>query len=346
MTPDLLVIGDLHLKTPIVQAHVKHVLHTRPSIRKTVFLGDLNDDWNTTSNDRVSRMEAFLQLLEDLQSQDLDTVVLLGNHDVSYLPQVDSTSLTFRNASPGHDHTAEPAIRKIMASIPDPKIAELITIGGRPTVLTHAGLTSSWIMKHTPDVGEDPQAVVGRLNQMLHDGDWNALYSIGKARGGLWTSIPSPLWADDTELVHDPAQGFDQIVGHSPVSTIVTVHAYDPIDPYGPSHGHDDQASMGSKPGDLQEDAHQGSGVLDTYGAQDGDGDPSPIDQRLTFCDTMSCSSDGDPIGDGSLLMIDTATGSMAKTTPDGSTHEVQEVDVDLTDLKGRPWSIWRAWAG
>lgn len=40
----------------------------------------------------------------------------------------------------------------------------------------------------------------------------------GPARGGR--SVPSPVWADRTELEADPWAGWTQVVGHTPVPTV------------------------------------------------------------------------------------------------------------------------------
>lgn len=324
-TPDVLVIGDLHLKTPQIETRVKNVITSMPSINKVVFLGDLNDDWNASPEDRVHGMESFLDLHHWLKSQDVEVVTLIGNHDASYLPWVDSTSLTFRNASPGHDYDSEHEISGMLSQVPDLKMAELIHIAEVPTVLTHAGVTASWLIKNMPDKANDPQAVVDGLNQMLVNGDWNSLYVIGRARGGLHSSIPSPLWADIKELAYDPAEGFNQIVGHSPVSTVTPVHV----------HGGSDTSEIISG---IAWDPMPGSNDASTIDrTRSGPNDTSTdvawnVDQTLVFCDTLSCYSDGEPIGDGSFLLLDTHDGGMGRLTPNGDVINVEVDDLDLDD--------------
>ena len=88
---------------------------------------------------------------------------------------------------------------------------------------------------------------------------------VGQARGGWDTAAPSPCWADRTELAADPLPGFRQVVGHTPVPTVLF------------------QRSV--------------AGVCAG----------NPVD--LWFCDTHSLMRNGVPIGDGSMLLVDRATG-------------------------------------
>lgn len=325
LTPDILIVGDLHLKVSQVESRIKNVITTTPSISKVVFLGDLNDDWNTNSNDRIHGMKSFLELHHWLESQDVEIVTLIGNHDASYLPGVDSTSLTFRSASPGHDYDSEHEISNMLSQIPDLKMAELIHVVGVPTILTHAGITASWLMENMPDKTNDPQAVVDSLNQMLINHDWDSLYVIGKARGGFYSSIPSPLWADITELAYDPAEGFNQIVGHSPVSTVTSVHVHG---------GSDTDGVVSSKAMEIILESSEASTIDRTViEVNDTSTDGAwSVNQTLVFCDTLSCYSDGEPIGDGSFLLLDSHDGMMGKLMPNGKVINVKTDDLDLND--------------
>lgn len=322
-TPDVLVIGDLHLKTPQIETRVKNTVTSTSSIREVVFLGDLNDDWNASPEDRVHGMELFIDLRHWLKSQDVEVVTLIGNHDASYLPWVDSTSLTFRNTSPGHDYDSEHEISEMLSRVSDLKMAELIYIAGVPTVLTHAGVTASWLIKNMPDKADDPQAAVDGLNQMLVNGDWNSLYVIGRARGGFHSSIPSPLWADIKELAYDPAEGFNQIVGHSPVSTVTPVHV----------HGEPDTSEIISGKARETKPGSNNASTIDKTGSNDASTDVAwSVNRTLVFCDTLSCYSDGEPIGDGSFLLLDTHDGGMGRLMPNGNVINVKVDDLNLDD--------------
>lgn len=287
MTPDLLIIGDTHLKSKRISKCLQDTLDSHPSITRVVFLGDINDDWHTTPTERVNGVSDFMGLLDIVSAHAAEPIVLIGNHDVTYLPTVDSTSLLFRNASPGHDYESERRISVMMSAIDSLRIAEHIMIAGVPVVLSHAGFTQGWVDTHMPGTDNDPETIVDRANRMFHDGEWDALYAIGRGRGGFRSTEPSPLWADMHELMRDPATGFDQIVGHTPVSTVNTVH------------------------------------VLD-------DGEHV---SNLIFCDTMSTTYIGFPIGDSSFLLIDTGTGEMNALYDDGLTDD--EVPVSEFDRHG-----------
>ena len=125
------------------------------------------------------------------------------------------------------------------------------------------------------------------VNMMYENGDWNALYQIGHARGGWSDVAPSPLWADKSELLDDPVEidmdddelVIPQIVGHTPVSTVEEWIRSGAVSP---------------------------SEYDTVYGAP------------LVFCDTWSQASDHVDIGDKSLLVLK-QNGDLVKVLAEGS---------------------------
>ena len=58
----------------------------------------------------------------------------------------------------------------------------------------------------------------GELDRRLRESPMHLFDMAGPARGGR--SVPSPVWADRTELEADPWAGWIQVVGHTPVPTV------------------------------------------------------------------------------------------------------------------------------
>lgn len=283
--PDYLVIGDLHLKTSMIEPMVLGAIARNPNIREAIFLGDLNDDWAATQDKRVNEMKGMFALTRKLRKKGVMPTVLIGNHDVTYLNGVDSTSLLFRNTSPGHDYNAEPEITETMSRMGNLKAATVITVLDEPVLLTHAGVTQGWLDWTMPGDSERTAGMVCKhINKLMRNGNWDVLYSIGSGRGG-W-GVPSPLWADESELLYDPAIGLNQIVGHTPVPELCTVNETGYYD-----------------------DDHNESACR--------------FDVSLTFCDTMSTYQDHSCIGDNSLLLIDSSSGVYMGMMPDGEMKPV-----------------------
>ena len=132
-----------------------------------------------------------------------------------------------RHASPGALPEAYDAVHRLLTTLPRPMtLSTTVHAAGVDWLLTHAGVTSCWWHSNeTAEVSEarltavSADAALRRLHSRPHA--WDSLYSAGPARGG--DGIPGPLWADMSELLDDPLEGANQMVGHTPVHTLTHV---------------------------------------------------------------------------------------------------------------------------
>lgn len=251
-----LYVGDIHNKgatvCPIVERHIREY-----DVGTVVLLGDLLNDWDTTAEGEIEASAILHGHVRGWREQGVDVHVLLGNHDIIYLtPPGGRLSARLRACSPGYLPEAHPIVRRMLLDL-EPRVA----FAGDGILCTHAGVTRSWIewcdrvLDSKPN-HYDAAGLADWLNRLFQADPLPFMERVGRMRGGGYRTAISPLWADRMELVAaqtiDPLP-FTQIVGHTPVRSII----------------------------------REGS---------------------LWFCDTMSTTHDGDPIGDSGMLLYDPAS--------------------------------------
>ena len=202
-----LIIGDLHLKSSRILPTVDEILEDNRDINRLVFTGDICDEWHSSDRTFEYDLRYFEEWVRTKRVDGYTVDAVYGNHDFQYL---------FRTEGPGtHPSMYDFAIDQLTSL--DFRIAHVVD----NMLVTHAGLTNAWTSKYL-GVVTSAQDAADKLNAMvddLSDANMRALYSAGSGRGGA--DIPGPLWADKDELELDAVPYFDQIVGHSPVYTIL-----------------------------------------------------------------------------------------------------------------------------
>lgn len=308
---DVLVIGDGHCKWSVITKRAIALLDDdRFEIDHVVLLGDLCDDWGIEPASMIDSLTVLSDWEHDVAARGIKVETLIGNHDLPYLLDENDRSdkaMRVRRCAPGYQHIVIAPVHRLLKSMIGLKISTMVTTNGNPWLLSHAGFTSAWAGRYLSqciDEGtiNNTKSIAGgeiaslkmacaeglstSVNKMYENEDWNALYSIGHARGGWRGVAPSPLWADKSELLADPVEidvdddqlVIPQIVGHTPVATVeewirsgVDASEYDVV-----------------------------------YGAS------------LVFCDTWSQTSGYEDIGDKSLLVLK-QNGDLVKVLADES---------------------------
>ena len=248
MITKVLVVGDIHTKTNVLQK----VIDNSHLFDKIIFLGDYLDDWGKAP-------EASYNLLRDLlrfKKGNQDKVILLfGNHDLSEW-------LGGNFMCSGYNLNTHSLIDYDFCR--DQSLFNL-AYEYEGWLFTHAGVCSGWLKDNKIELPKKNIAkfLADKFNETFrmrgvdreHYNLFQAFATAGGMRGG-WHN-PSPLWADERELIKDPVAHLNQVVGHTPVLTIKNHIAK-------------------FKGGDSQ----------------------------LYFCDTHSTFNDGEPIGDGTFLIM------------------------------------------
>lgn len=279
-------MGDGHCKWKRILPAVDNAIK-KYNVDRIVFVGDLCDEWDIGPEvmlDSVTTLKNWT--ISHHESNDVTIDVLIGNHDVYYLydrntiPHNDGVYIT--GNSPGHRWELVDEMHDALLGINGGlSVCTTVHSSDRTFILSHAGFTRRWVdelgLPVWSDDGEsvDVDKLVSIVNGMMADGDWGHLYMVGKGRGGMsWTS-PSPLWADLKELRSDPLPLVPQIVGHTPVESV---------------------------------EMWKGKAIW-----PEGALNPIVRTWPLVFCDTMSLTSAGFPIGNSSCVLVDSDSGSLLR---------------------------------
>jgi len=87
---------------------------------------------------------------------------------------------------------------------------------------THAGVHFGWWKFRGEKYHNKERTIADTLNEM-----WQyrreELFDVGKKRGGQH-DVGGPFWSDMSETSTKPLPGYHQIVGHTPVPSIKTLH--------------------------------------------------------------------------------------------------------------------------
>lgn len=193
----ILVIPDVH-GTNYWKEAVKD-----NTVCKIVFLGDYFDSYNIPINTQIKN---FLQILE-LKKEFPDKVVLLiGNHDYHYFPNIDCTTTSgFNSITRLH---VEPILNEnrkyFQVSYQDSNL-----------LFTHAGVSETFLNLHVKDYNKD--TIAECLNALWEYKptafEFNGINPYGD------DVQQSPLWIREFSLIKDSVNlkkyGLIQIVGHT-----------------------------------------------------------------------------------------------------------------------------------
>ena len=203
-----LFVGDIHLKSARVLPAVDRAV-AMTGTDGVVFRGDVGDDWDVTAREAVAAVRMFADWVAARRAAGLDVTVLAGNHDLPYLARPRSYAAHwFRHEADGFKPRAHEGVHEALK----PLDMRLAWRRGR-VLATHAGVTGAWAAY--AGLSDSPE---GELDRRLRESPMHLFDMAGPARGGR--SVPSPVWADRTELEADPWAGWTQVVGHTPVPTV------------------------------------------------------------------------------------------------------------------------------
>lgn len=204
----VLFVGDIHLKSARILPAVDRAV-AATGADEVVFLGDVCDDWDVTARQAVAAIRMFADWVHARRTAGLDVTVLAGNHDLPYLARPRSAEYHW------YHHEADGFKPRAHEGIHDALVGLDVRMAWRRgrILATHAGVTGSWAA--WAKLSDEPETDLDRMpRRVLFD-------MAGPARGG--SSIPSPVWADRSELEADPWSGWIQVVGHTPVPTAMNV---------------------------------------------------------------------------------------------------------------------------
>jgi hypothetical protein len=140
-------------------------------------------------------------------------VLLLGNHDVQY------SEIPFNSNNPFlcsgynveshlHLHPIFKEYSKFFNSAYQVK----------NYIFTHAGIQDYWFKNNFE--GDVTKNIAEQLNNPETKSQHEALHQVGYRRGGMRFDVGGIYWCDKEEL-KKPLEGFNQVVGHTPVKHVI-----------------------------------------------------------------------------------------------------------------------------
>lgn len=177
---------------------------------KIVFLGDYVDPYELESVTNTMAIVNFKEILSLKACHPKKVILLLGNHDLSYL----SDHYRIIAASDRYDYEHQEVLKSMYCDNKRFfKLAYEERIGSTKYLFSHAGVTQSWLGLNKKVIIEPD---VAHLNHLLKTKKGiETLTQVGKVRYGDYPS-GSIVWADSSELAEsEPIPNIYQIVGHT-----------------------------------------------------------------------------------------------------------------------------------
>lgn len=205
-----LFVGDVHNHHYIFNDIDR--LDKEYNFDRIVFIGDYVDDWNTTNHESLKTLNKVLELKnEDKEKYTL----LLGNHELSYLGYPCS----------GHRFELEDLITsKLKENINCFDLATSVNCEGNIYICSHAGFNNEFIKELYPEDYNETNfyyTMVGFNKDKLNNLEPFTYCSY--LRGGHH-EFSSSMWCDRREHKYfSKLKQYipNQIVGHTPVKTII-----------------------------------------------------------------------------------------------------------------------------
>ena len=196
-----LLIGDTHLMSRLILQKANEVI-LELAIKRVILMGDYTDQWAGTQFENWYKddLRFLYRWKQDMLSQGIEVILLVGNHDVPYL--VDKpVYYSVKNQK------AFEWVREMLFNL---ELRIAYKLGNY--LISHAGYTISY----EPEKWHFKTLALENKEELisLHD-------HVGLSRGGRYMT-GSPIWAD---LNRDLYEFYNrshpkQIVGHTPVEGI------------------------------------------------------------------------------------------------------------------------------
>ena len=199
MTKTTLFVGDTHLQFGLIESFIKETVKSE-NVEQIVFVGDYLDQWNCDTNGQlyINELRRLLDFKNEMNSQNIDVIFLVGNHDVPYLTQ------QYEYYSCKQVNCLN-KIYNLLTAL-QPQIAFKVTDN---LIASHAGYIDEVDMK---DCHFESWSI-DLIDEYLY-----LQNKVGQSRGGYYT-YGGVLWMDLQDLLALDTN-FQQVVGHTPVKEI------------------------------------------------------------------------------------------------------------------------------
>lgn len=218
MKNNFLVISDVHGSDEwkrIIEPYMHEVETKNITI---VFLGDYFDSYEIMNS---AIMQNFINIVEFKKKYNDNVILLLGNHDVSYMYNFSLMT--------GYCNYMAFQYKELLTKYWD---LFQLSYTYKDYIFSHAGITNAWMRKVFFDFSTKPKYVelfkvlnVNPRELSIDDimiyvkEDANLLNIVSKFRGGT-NETGSIIWADKFNLIEDYYENYNQVVGHTKSSSI------------------------------------------------------------------------------------------------------------------------------
>lgn len=204
-----IIIGDVHGRD-----QWKQIVAQEKDADKFVFLGDYFDSFNLSG---VIQMHNFKEIVEFKETSGKEVVMLIGNHDYHYFPEINASSTS------GYQTRLASVIKQLVG-----ENREHLQVAHRigEFVFTHAGISSEWL--DDTIVGWTEETMVDQINEtfkytplsldyrsyrMLNATEWRASSGYGDEtyQGPMWIRPKSLMSVNKNTL----RKKIIQVVGHT-----------------------------------------------------------------------------------------------------------------------------------
>lgn len=195
------VIPDIHCKS-IWKTLVEHTSDI------CIFLGDYVDSFTHSNTTMIKNLIDIVQFKKDTWDK---TILLLGNHDLSYVYREDNKFMCS-----GYRSEIAFDIQEIFKG--DINLFQN-AFQYKNYIFTHAGIQNHWFNNYFK--GNLNENIAEQLNNPTNREQEEALYMVGYRRWGNWP-VGGIFWCDKEEL-KKPLKGYNQVVGHTHVKKLIKI---------------------------------------------------------------------------------------------------------------------------
>lgn len=174
------IIADIHGRSLW-----KQIVKQENDADRFIFLGDYLDSFDIPG---VEQLHNFKEIIEFKETSNKDVVLLIGNHDYHYFPEIDESSTS------GFQYRMAPSYRQV---IDENRHHLQVAYRMDEFVFTHAGLSSEWLDDIIPSW--TIENMVDKVNEMFVNQPGNLCYRSYKiidSEKGQW--IGSRGYGDET----------------------------------------------------------------------------------------------------------------------------------------------------
>ena len=207
----IIVIGDVHHRREWEQ-----VIKQEKTWDKIIFIGDYFDSFDIPHTEGIYN---FNKILEFKKKHPNEVVLLLGNHDIQYLPGAEMVS--------GYEGKYKHDIQALLLPAIENKLVQMAHLEGK-VLFSHAGISKTFVERLSDELVDISYETDEQIVSMLNDALLYKplLFDFGVFRDKLSCNdygdnvFQSCTWIRPTSLCSDIVSEALQVVGHTEMGGI------------------------------------------------------------------------------------------------------------------------------